>query len=191
MNIYEYLLFLKGFLSNPTRVGGVLPSSRYLAMRVVQSVPWNEVRTVAELGAGTGAITRFIREQVSPSTKVLLFERDRNMRDHLKSQFPGFSFHSNASYLIKKMNEEQIGQLDCIICGLPLFNLSNDMRGKLLQQMIAALKPGGMIVSYHYTPYMKKRWVKHLEIEKIEFVPCNLPPAFVYVCRKSLDKGSN
>ncbi|MBZ6451536.1 MAG UNVERIFIED_CONTAM: phospholipid methyltransferase, partial [Paenibacillus polymyxa] len=61
MNFNEYLLFLQGFLTNPQRVGSLIPSSRFLAAKVVESVPWDEVKTVAELGSGTGAITRCMK----------------------------------------------------------------------------------------------------------------------------------
>ncbi|UMR35223.1 phospholipid methyltransferase [Paenibacillus polymyxa] len=114
MNFNEYLLFLQGFLTNPQRVGSLIPSSRFLAAKVVESVPWDEVKTVAELGSGTGAITRCMKTQLTGSTKVLLFERDKKMRENLKAEYPDFVCHSNACQLVKKLNHDDIGQLDCI-----------------------------------------------------------------------------
>ncbi|MFM9278442.1 class I SAM-dependent methyltransferase [Paenibacillus jiagnxiensis] len=184
MNINEYLLFLRGFLNNPKRVGSVLPSSRFLAAKMVQSVPWNEVKAVAELGSGTGAITRFIKTQTTGSTKVLLFEMDKKMRNNLRAEYPDFACHSNACHLDKKMNQEGIDQLDCIISGLPFFNFTSEMRETLLHQIIKALKPEGIFVAYQYSLQMKKQFAEELIIEKIEFVPFNFPPAFVYICRK-------
>ncbi|MFB5266360.1 class I SAM-dependent methyltransferase [Paenibacillus enshidis] len=184
MNINENLLFLKGFLQNPKRVGSVLPSSRFLGAKMVQSVPWNEVKAVAELGSGTGAITRFIKTQVTGSTKVLLFEMDKKMRNNLRIEYPDFACHSNACHMVEKMNQQNIGQLDCIISGLPFFNFTSEMRETLLHQIVEALKPGGIFVAYQYSLQMKKQFAEQLIIEKIEFVPLNFPPAFVYTCRK-------
>ncbi|WP_340387534.1 hypothetical protein [Paenibacillus sp. FSL E2-0151] len=96
MKTFEPLLFLQGFLRNPKRVGSVLPSSKYLAKKIVQSVRWDEVRTIAELGPGTGAITRLIRSHLPKSATVFLFERDPKMRSNLKKTYPEFMFHSNA-----------------------------------------------------------------------------------------------
>lgn len=90
MKIPNFLLFLLAFLKNPKRVGSIFPSSAFLARKIVQSVYWNDVRAIAELGA-------------------------------LKKEYPHFKLASNASSLVKKMNQEQIQQLDCIICGLPFF----------------------------------------------------------------------
>jgi phospholipid N-methyltransferase len=184
LNINENLLFLQGFLQNPKRVGSVLPSSRFLAAKMVQSIPWNEVKAVAELGSGTGAITRFIKTQLTGSTQVLLFEMDKKMRNNLKTDYPDFACHSNACHLVKNMNHEGIDQLDCIISGLPFFNFTSEMRDTLLNQIIKALKPGGTFVAYQYSLQMKKQFAEELIIEKIKFVPFNFPPAFVYTCRK-------
>ncbi|MGG4141497.1 methyltransferase domain-containing protein [Paenibacillus algorifonticola] len=184
MSITECLLFLQGFLKNPNRVGSVLPSSRFLAAKLVQSIPWNEVKAVAELGSGTGAVTRFMKTQLMDSTKVLLFERDRKMRNKLKKEYPNFVGHSNACYLLKKIKQEEIEQLDCIISGLPFFNFSNEMRERLLDQIMNSLKPGGIFVAYQYSLQMKKHLSDKFIIEKIEFVPFNFPPAFVYTCRR-------
>lgn len=184
MNINESLLFLQGFFKNPQRVGSIIPSSRFLAAKMIQSVPWNEVKAVAELGSGTGAITRLMKAQLNESTKVLLFERDKKMRNNLKTEYPDFVCHANACQLVKKMSQDGIGQLDCIISGLPFFNFTSEMRETLLNQIIEALKPGGMFVAFQYSLQMRKKFAEELIIEKIEFVPFNFPPAFVYTCRK-------
>ncbi|MGN7415230.1 class I SAM-dependent methyltransferase [Paenibacillus sp. SAF-068] len=191
MKTSEPLLFLQGFLRNPKRVGSLLPSSKLLAHKIVHSVRWDEVRTIAELGPGTGAVTRLMRAHLPKSATVFLFERDPKMRNNLKQTYPGFMFHSNASYLLKRINQEQIHSLDCIISGLPFFNFSREMRHNILSQIHTALRPGGTLVLYQYSLYMKKQLAELFEIEKIQFEPFNLPPVFVYVCRKRLDKGAN
>lgn len=54
MKTPETFLFLQGFLRNPKRVGSVLPSSKFLARKIVRSVRWNEVRTIADWGREQG-----------------------------------------------------------------------------------------------------------------------------------------
>ncbi|ULO04741.1 methyltransferase domain-containing protein [Paenibacillus sp. 19GGS1-52] len=184
MNIHEKLLFLRGFIRDPLRVGSILPSSPLLAEKIIQIIPWHEVQTVAELGAGTGALTRFIELNRAESSKLFLFERDRNMRASLKLQFPACNLHSNASSLLKNLDQEGISQLDCIICGLPFFNFSNEMKERLLRQIVRSLKPGGYFVAYQFSLHMKKKYAAYFNIERIEFVSRSFPPAFVYVCRK-------
>lgn len=88
MKTNESLLFLKSFFRSPKNVGSIIPSSRFLASKMVSQAPWLEAKAVAELGSGTGAITRYINNQVQQSTKVLLFEMDETMRHQLQSTFP-------------------------------------------------------------------------------------------------------
>ncbi|WP_188591907.1 class I SAM-dependent methyltransferase [Paenibacillus silvae] len=184
MKFYNYLLLLLGFLRNPKRVGSVIPSSKWLAQKVVHSVPWNEVSSIAELGSGTGAITRLVQHHIADPTKVFLFERDPGMRKRLKSTYPHFQVSSNASYLYKKITQEDLQSVDCVICGLPFFNFSNEMRQRILDQIQLALKPGGTLIVYQFSLQMKRTLNHYFIIEDVAFVPSNFPPAFVYVCRK-------
>jgi len=177
-------LFLQRFIQNPKRVGSVIPSSRFLAKKMVQSVLWNNVTTIAELGSGTGAITHFLQSRVNESTKVLLFEMDDKMRSELEVNYPSFRSYSNACHLNKIMSQNGIGQLDCVISGLPFFNFSRDVREPLLNEITDALKPGGYFIAFQYSLQMKKYLSEKFIVEKIDFVPLNFPPAFVYVCRK-------
>ncbi|MNW33401.1 Methyltransferase small domain protein [compost metagenome] len=180
----EYVVFLRSFLQNPKRVGSVIPSSRFLVDQMVQPVPWDEVKAVAELGSGTGPITRAIKSRISASTRVLLFEMDKTSRDSLRVEFPEYSCYANASHLVKKMNEEHIDQLDCIISGLPFFNFESELRESLVEQIHTALRPGGLFIAFQYSLQMKKQLSERFTIENIRFTPFNFPPAFVYVCRK-------
>ncbi len=106
------------------------------------------------------------------------------MRNNLKIGYPEYFCHSNACQLVKNMTQDGISQLDCIISGLPFFNFTKEMRENLLNQIVEALKPGGIFIAFQYSLQMKKTFAEELIIEKIEFVPFNFPPAFVYVCRK-------
>lgn len=85
---------------------------------------------------------------------------------------------------MKKMNQEQIQQLDCIIYGLPFFNFSKTMREHILAQITQALRPGGMLVFYQYSLHMKQLLAEEFIIENIQFVLCNFPPVYVYTCHK-------
>ena len=42
-------------------------------------------------------------------------------------------------------------------------------------------------VQLQYTPVLGKRIKKYFGEVKLKFVPQNLPPAFIYVCKNSID----
>lgn len=53
-----------------------------------------------------------------------------------------------------------------------------------MDQILSSLKEDGLFIAFQYSKQMKKQLEQHFVIERICFVPRNLPPAFVYVCRK-------
>lgn len=176
-------LFLRKFIQDPKHVGSMVPSSKFLASSLVASVPWHETDSVAELGAGTGAITQYISNKVRSDTKVYLFEKDETMRERLQLDFPAFSCHSDVQDMRRALGPSG-EQLDCILSGLPFFNFSRELRERLMGEILRALKPGGLFVLFQYSLQMKGRLTESFAIERIKFVPFNFPPAFVYVCRK-------
>lgn len=185
----ERALFLYKFFNSPGQIGSVTPSSKFLAKKMIEDVPWGEVKTIAELGAGTGAITEYIRSAIGKDTRVLLFETDPCMRRKLAERYQNFSCYRDSSELQHVMHNEKIKQLDCIISGLPFSTFSQSMRDKLMEQILVSLKDEGLFIAFQYSLQMKKQLREHFDIKKIKFVPLNIPPAFVYVCRKKVDKN--
>ncbi|TXK86128.1 class I SAM-dependent methyltransferase [Paenibacillus sp. N3.4] len=180
----EIALFLSRFLRKPNQIGSVLPSSKFLAQKMIASVSWHQVDSMAELGAGTGAITQYIPKAVKKNTKVLLFEKDPYLRSLLEKRYSNFYCYEDCCELQLGMQNEKIEQLDCILCGLPFFNFSQPIRDQLMAQIYKSLKPDGLFIAFQYSQQMKKQLSQHFDIEEILFVPMNVPPAFVYICRK-------
>ncbi|NMM53784.1 class I SAM-dependent methyltransferase [Paenibacillus aquistagni] len=184
MLFQSQMMFLNKFLHNPKEIGSISPSSRFLANRMVSVLPWDKVSAVAELGAGTGAITRYISSHAGEGTRVLLFEKDELMRNQLKERYPHYSCFSNASHLVQLIQYQGIEKLDGIISGLPFFNFEPKLRETLISQAAEALRTDGWFVAFQYSLQMKCLLKQYFELERIRLVPLNLPPAFVYVCRK-------
>lgn len=184
-SIQEKILFFNRFISAPKQIGSVVPSSRSLCSKMVQSVPWDEVDNLAELGPGTGVITGYIRKAKPDHTRVLLFEKEARMRKQLSEKFPEFACYPEACKLTETLRAEGIGHLDCVISGLPFFNFSPELREELLNQIYRSLRPGGRFIAFQYSVQMKSLLSEQFELEGLRFVPFNVPPAFVYVCRKA------
>jgi phospholipid N-methyltransferase len=163
----------------------VTPSSAFLAKKMLKPGPWSQVASVAELGAGTGAITKHLNTAMYKETKVLLFEKDPYLRGKLATRFPEYVCYADASKLQPALLSEGIDGLDCILSGLPFFNFPQLKREQLMDQITTSLKPGGMFIAFQYSYQMRKLLGQHFDIEHIHIVPFNFPPAFVYVCRKS------
>jgi len=183
-SMQEQLLFLYKFMRAPRQIGSVAPSSAFLARKMLEPVPWNQIRSVAELGAGTGAITKHLAKTLHKETKVLLFEKDHQLRGQLSARYKNFACYTDACSMEPALRREGIDSLDCILSGLPFFNFPPELREQLMHQIETSLKPGGLFIAFQYSQQMRKRLSQQFEIERIHFVPLNVPPAFVYVCRK-------
>jgi phospholipid N-methyltransferase len=186
LNNNKSLLFLRTFIRKPKQIGSLWPSSSFLARKMVQQAAWDQVSAIAELGSGTGVITREIKSHVSEKADVFLFERNKKMRENLQQEFPEFLCCQNAVHLLNVINQHGVQQLDCVISGLPFFNFSPELRERLINQVIDSLKPGGHFIAFQYSLQMKKQLSERFDIERIHYVPLNFPPAFVYVCRKGI-----
>jgi phospholipid N-methyltransferase len=179
----EKMIFFYKFIRTPKEIGSITPSSRFLTNKMIESVPWERINSVAELGAGTGAITGAIQRAVHKDTKILLFERDAHLRTQLSSQFPDCATFPEARLLSTAVRQQGLEQIDCIISGLPFANFPQALRDELMAQIVKSLKPGGLFIAFQYSLQMKKQLSELFDIQAIRFVMLNVPPAFVYVCR--------
>ena len=74
--VYEYAKFFKVFLRAPALTSAIVPSSPWLAERMVADVGLDQAKVVVELGPGTGAFTRAIQKEISPVRIFLAVEID-------------------------------------------------------------------------------------------------------------------
>lgn len=180
----ERLMFFYNFLQAPGQVGSITPSSRTLARHMMKPVDWARADTIVELGAGTGIFTKWIAELKRPDATFVSFEKDDKMRSRLELFYPGVLFHEDAVELVRVLKEAGLGQADAMVSGLPFANFPQELRDQIMDQVFAALKPGGVFVAFQYSLQMKKQLQSVFSDVSVKLVPFNVPPAFVYVCRK-------
>lgn len=182
--VQEKLYFLYTFFRFPKQIGTVPASSDSLAKAMTDAVPWHEVHSFALLGAGTGTITTFMQSAHTPPQHVLLFEKDDALRSLLLQRYPQFSVYEDACQLETALLRKGVEQLDCILCGLQLFNFPQTTRHRIIQQIVATLKPGGLFIALQYSIQMRKQLSQHFEQVSMQTIPSQVPPAFVLVFRK-------
>jgi phospholipid N-methyltransferase len=180
----EKLLFLYKFLRSPKSVGSITPSSNFLARAMVKPIDWDKTTAIAELGAGTGIFTRYLHQYKRNDCKVVVFEKDDNMRFRLQNMYPELYYHNNASEIYHVMQQHDIEGFDYILSGLPFANFPQELRDSIMNGVEKSLKPGGLFIAFQYSHQMKRQLSQRFEQVDIHFVPFNIPPAFVYCCRK-------
>src|SRR5882757_3315869 len=81
------LIFLKRFLERPFQVASIIPSSKALIRKVASKMDFSEPRVIAEFGPGESCHTREIVNRMHADSRLLLFELDPELAQHLSEQF--------------------------------------------------------------------------------------------------------
>lgn len=176
--------FLNKFIRNPREIGSITPSSSFLTNKMLSGLPWWQMDTIVELGAGTGVFTQYIAEHKTASCQVLVIERDFPMRKWLRETHPSFHYGCKAEKLEWYLHRHTLPPVDCIISGLPFAAFPELLRHELISASHRALKPGGIFIAFQYSLQMRKTLKTYFPQVGIDFVPLNIPPAFVYFCQK-------
>lgn len=182
--ILERLIFLRKFLHSPRSIGSITPSSRFLVRAIVKSIPWNHTQTIVELGSGTGVVTRAINSRKQDKCQLILFEQEAHLQNHISKLFPHARIGTNAMNLLDELQGFKVDQVDCIVSCLPFANISKIEQQQILNQVEECLSPNGTFIAYQYSLQLLPELQNRFSQVKIKFIPINLPPSFLYVCKK-------
>ncbi len=179
--------FIAQFLKKGNKVGAVAPSSRFLAAKMLKQIPFNRCETIVEFGPGTGAFTGYIQEKMMPNARLIIIELNEIFYHDLVQKFtrPNTEIiQGSATDLSKILSERGIPHADCIISSLPLAIFHESLRESILTSAHQCLSMGGHFVQFQYSLQSKKAIQRHFNHMNLAFTPLNLPPAFVYSCKK-------
>lgn len=183
----DRLTFFQRFMLSPRLVGSVTPSSPWLVSAMLDPVPWEQIGSIAELGAGTGTLTEALHQQLPPDATVMVFEKDPVMGGMLQQRYPGFRHYKDAARLPIILDETGIKQVDVIVSSLPFAAFPQAVRDTILDAVWDSLSPDGWFIAFQYSLQAKKALHKRFEEVTVSFIPWNLPPAFVYTCRNPVE----
>ncbi|MCM8857264.1 MAG: hypothetical protein LC541_14995 [Candidatus Thiodiazotropha sp.] len=183
--------FLSAWLRNPKQVGAVLPSSDGLTNTMAAQVNRGPGLTI-ELGAGTGAVTSALLSRGIKPDHLVLVEKDRILAKELDHHFPALRvLEGDAARLQQLLRRSGLGLADTVVSSLPLLSMRTLTRIRVLSQVFAILQSDGKFVQFTYSPRppIPERLAHSLGIEgkRIERVLWNLPPANVWVYKRTLE----
>ena len=188
------LSFLKAFIAQPQQIGALVPSSRYLARRIADSVDWNTVQVVIECGPGSGAVTGALLHRMGSKRDFFAVELNQQCAAAFKQNYPDVPlYRASAAELVEICALHGVKQVDCLVSGLPWANFSNKEQEHLLEICLRVLSPDGQLITFGYPHGLflssGKRFRRLLDsrfrkVIKSQLVWRNTPPAFVYHCRR-------
>ena len=182
------------FLRNPRTVAAVTPSGDPLADMVTAPIPTTGTPVVVELGPGTGAFTRAIQRQLAGRGHHLAIEINTRFARLLAARYPHVDVAvADARSLREVLADRGHERADVIVSGLPWMAFTPTRDGDLLTAVLDTLSPHGAFTTF---TYMHTQWVPPArrlrrslssgfeEVVLGRTVWGNLPPAFVYFCRR-------
>jgi phospholipid N-methyltransferase len=187
----DWWLMLTKFLKQGRSIASFAPSSRFMARKILSGIDWDRAKCVVELGAGTGPITAELVKRARPDTKMLVIELDPDLAARLKSRFPNVDVvQGDASQFDKLLAARGIHNVDHVLSGLPLPSFPAPLRDGILSTSARMLAPGGTFRQLTVMPWVYyKLYRGYFEDVRFKFVPMNLPPGGVYVCRGYREKA--
>ncbi|MCC6461892.1 MAG: methyltransferase domain-containing protein [Saprospiraceae bacterium] len=183
----QRLHFLRESIRNLKTTGSVARSSRFLCRRIAGKIIPEKARVVVELGPGDGAITRHILERLKPDAQVLVFEINEVFIEKLKGAFddPRLTLiHDSAEHLGRHLQERGIASVDYIVSGIPFVMLPESLAISITTECRKWLRTGGLFIQFHYSPLLIQFYKRVFGNTTVDFIPINIPPAFVIVCEK-------
>jgi phospholipid N-methyltransferase len=179
---------MKAFFRQGRKIASVAPSSRFMARKIIDGIDWDKARCIVELGAGTGPITAEIVKRLKPHTKLLVVELDPTLCGRLKGRFRDVAnvdvVHGDATKFDQLLHERGLPQVDHVLSGLPLPSFPEELRNAVLETSARTLAPNGTFRQLTVMPLIYYRlYARYFHDVRFRFVPLNLPPGGVYVCR--------
>ena len=186
--------FIKQFLINPKDTGAIVQSSEELADLITDSVNLDKAKVIVELGSGTGIFTKKILEKKSKGSIFFSLETNHSFVCETKRNCPDAIIYRDSAVNIKKyLIKHNVKGCDCIISGLPWASFDNRLQQELMDSIVSCLDKGGNFVTFAYLQGLilpAGNRLRHMlednfsRVEKTRIVWKNIPPAFVYCCKK-------
>jgi phosphatidylethanolamine/phosphatidyl-N-methylethanolamine N-methyltransferase len=144
--------FLRGFLREPSQVGSIIPSSRFLEQRIVEASNLTAARRVVELGPGTGGTTRTFLQHLGPDAQLLSIELSPFFHELLgEITDPRFTNHlGSAEDLAEILELHGMGQPDVVISGIPFSKMPEAVGTRVAQAVKNSLAENGRFVAYQF-----------------------------------------
>ena len=185
---YMSAILFRRFLARPLQVAYVLPSSKGLVRRVLDKMEFAKARVFVEFGAGEGCYTRELAKRLAPDAKLLAFELDSHLAEHLREQFRDddrvLIYEQDAASFRDELRKLGFSEADYVISGIPFSYLDPKKKKEILREVHDGLAPDGQFIVYQVTPELKGH-TKMYAAHEVEYFLASIPPMFIVACHKS------
>jgi len=181
-------IIFRRFLANPLKIAYVVPSSKALVRRVLDKMDFQRAKVVVEFGGGEGCYTRELAKRLAPDARLLVFELDDHLADHLRKQFRDdervLIYHQDAATFREELHKLGCREADYVVSGIPFSYLDPKKKKEILHAVHEGLAVDGQFIVYQVTPELKGH-TRMFAAHEVEYFLANIPPMFIVACHKS------
>jgi phospholipid N-methyltransferase len=180
-------IFFQEFLKHPLQVGSIIPSSRFLERRIVESAGITSANIVVELGPGTGGVTRAILEAMPKEARLLSIEINPQFYGWLSQiKDERFLIHLGSAMDLKEiLAQYNLDAPDAVVSGIPFSAMSKSVGKNILESVSSVLAPGGCFVAYQLRDTVATLCRPIMGVEQSRTELLNIPPMRVYQWEKN------
>lgn len=180
------IAFFRESLRDLKTVGTVTRSSPALCKGAIESVDFVGARHLVELGAGDGVITKHILRAMHPEARLMAFEVNPKFCDRLRDLGDArlVVVEDSAERLKEHLDANAFAEIDAVVSAIPFVSLPVALADSIVRLCRDVLRVGAPFCQVHYSLIRKKVYAGIFGNVKVDFVPMNLPPAFVLTSRK-------
>jgi phosphatidylethanolamine/phosphatidyl-N-methylethanolamine N-methyltransferase len=180
----DQLQFLRSLIARPGGVGAIAPSGPALARAMAAQADPAKPGPLLELGPGTGVVTKALIARGFAPERITAIEYDRDLAALVSQRFPDVGVIRGDAFDL----EATLGAgapFAAIVSSLPLLNFPQAQRSALMSQAFARLAPAAPFVQFSYGLHAPVEPPEGVTLTRAAVVLLNLPPARVWVYRRS------
>jgi phospholipid N-methyltransferase len=183
----KHRLFFREFLRHPFQIGSIIPSSRFLERRLVETAEVGSAKTIVELGHGTGGTTQEILGAMARDAKLLSIEVNPTFHSLVSCIEDDrlIAHHGNAHRLEGIIDRYGLGAPEVVISGIPFSTMSYTSGSHLIETISSVLAARGRLVAYQVSNRIATLCQPVLGSGQVKVEPLNIPPMRVFRWEKN------
>ncbi|MBM7659828.1 phospholipid N-methyltransferase [Bacillus mesophilus] len=183
--------YIKNILTDPD-IASITPTSKWGVRNICQSIDFNSRNVVIEYGPGTGVFTKYLHSKLTPESKVILIEKNKNFVTILKDAFKHhpnvFIYRESAETVNDLLKECEEKCANYVLSGIPFSFFDDQLRDRIVSNTYSVLDDGGVFLPYQTffqkDEHLKEYLLNYFEEVEDQYYLFNLPPMRTYMATK-------
>jgi len=180
------LLFVKRFFLNRKEIWSIIPSSRFLAKKIIISDYIDNSNVIVEIWAWTGSFTNEIFKHNLEWKKVFIIEKDKSLHNLLVKKYPSYKqdiYNYDMMDLIDLLEQNNIKTIDLIISWIPFRSLSKEVFSWFMENIVwKYFTKDSKFIQFSYFRNTQKILKKYFNNIYIKDCWLNIPKASIFTC---------